>query len=51
MQNGAIIDSKRRVEIWGKIIRQVVALLYLVAELQLGKVPEEIKVGNERKSN
>jgi hypothetical protein len=39
------IDLKRRVEMWQHLIRLVLAMLYLLCEMQLGRVPEEVKVG------
>jgi hypothetical protein len=43
--NCGTIDTKRRVELWGKLIRLVVAILYIVAELSIGYLPPEAKIG------
>jgi hypothetical protein len=48
MQNGAIIDSKRKVEIWRYIIRHILSIVYLLAELNIGYIPPDLKQNKEQ---
>ena len=43
-KKGGTIDS-RRVALWQHLIRLAVAILYILCELSLGELPEDVKVG------
>jgi hypothetical protein len=45
-ENSGKIDAKRIV-LWSKLVRLVVAALYLVCEINLGTLPDEVKIGGK----